>query len=60
MVIEDEGREAGSFSKRLLSAAGVSDAYMSRAVKGPENRKISDPGSWPGERSMWKVEPFQI
>jgi hypothetical protein len=32
---------------------------MSRAVKGPEKRKTTEPADCPGERSIWKLEPFQ-
>jgi hypothetical protein len=33
---------------------------MSLAVNGPEKWKTRELGACPCERSMWKLEPFQI
>src|SRR6266700_784717 len=47
-------------SKRLCKVAGDCELYMSRAVKGPERRKITVPGALPSLRSMVKGELFQV
>ncbi len=48
-----------SNSNRLRRLMGAKALNMSRAVKGPEKRKITVPVALPAPRSMVKVEPFQ-